>query len=159
MRERERGREKLTWSIKTKRVDTFYPWPVAYSVSLLPICLYLHELTAQIYPSDIFERRRLYNVAVSKSRHPGLNEYIRETVYSLKPWIEGGELERLAMVFLDREDKPLERLVFQVRVDPKELDSGEVSYEELEHQLRGAFVKMQVGLTTLPEGEWALGTA
>ena len=119
----------------------------------LCVCVCFTAYGAQIYPSDVFERRRLYNVAVSKSRHPGLNEYIRETVYSLKPWIEGGELEKLAVVFLDRDDKPLERLVFQVKVDPKQLESSNLSYDELEHQLRGAFVKMQVGLTALPEGE------
>ena len=70
----------------------------------------------QLYPAEIFERRRLYNVAVSKSRHPGLNEYIRETVYSLKPWVEEGKLEKLAIIFIDGNDKPCQKLVFQVKV-------------------------------------------
>ena len=84
----------------------------------------LNEWSArdQVYPAEVFERRRLYNVTVSRSRHPGLTEYIRETVYSLKDWIQEGKLEKLAIVFFNPQDKPVERLVFQVKVS-KEMNS------------------------------------
>ena len=89
---------------------------------------------AQIYPSDIFERRRLYNVEVKRSRHPGLNEYIRETIYSLRPWIEGGHLEKLAILFYEEGcETVIERLVFTVKL-LKEIEGGSPEHRiELEN--------------------------
>ena len=56
-------------------------------------------------------------MAVSRSRHPGLNTYIKETVFSLKPWIVQKKLEKLTLVFCeDGSDKVIERLVFSVKV-------------------------------------------
>ena len=71
-----------------------------------------------VYPPELFERRRLYNVVTYKARHPGLNEYIHETVHSLNPWIRSGALEKLVLVFIDAKDRPVERLVFHVKVRP-----------------------------------------
>ncbi len=109
----------------------------------------------------MFERRRLYNVAVSRSRHPGLNEYIRETIHSLAPWIEGGKLEKLAVLFIDANDRPVERLVFQVKV-LKEIHGAigggdrhhRLSLDDLEHMLRAMILKIQVSdamLSPLPD--------
>ena len=82
---------------------------------------------AKVYPPEVFERRRLYNVAVSRSRHPGLNAYVKETIFSLKPWIKQGKLERLAVLFFEEEgDALVERLVFSVKV-LKEVE-GELRY-------------------------------
>lgn len=82
---------------------------------------------AKVYPPEVFERRRLYNVAVSRSRHPGLNAYVKETIFSLKPWIKQGKLERLAVLFFEEEgDALVERLVFSVKV-LKEVE-GEFRY-------------------------------
>ena len=70
-----------------------------------------------MYPAEVFERRRLYNVAVSRSRHPGLNAYIKETIFSLRPWIDQGKLEKLAVLFFEEGgDTVVERLVFSVKV-------------------------------------------
>ena len=42
--------------------------------------LYLRHL----YTREIFERYRLYGIAVHKSRHPDLNHYIADSILSLK---------------------------------------------------------------------------
>lgn len=37
-----------------------------------------------LYPPSIFERRRLYNIAVQRARHPDLCSYIQNTIDGLK---------------------------------------------------------------------------
>ena len=94
-----------------------------------------------------------------------MNEYIRETIYSLEPWIEGGTLEKLAVLFIDANDRPVERLVFQVKVLKEisgagaagldgEGDRDLISCDDLEHMLRALILKIQVSdamLSPLPE--------
>ena len=53
----------------------------------------IHEVLhlRAIYPAELFTRQRLYNIAVRKSRHPKLNDYIHGVVQSIKvrsprPW-------------------------------------------------------------------------
>ena len=54
------------------------------------ICEYCEAATHEIlylrsiYDRDIFQRERLYGIALHKSRHPDLNQYISESVFSLK---------------------------------------------------------------------------
>ena len=45
-----------------------------------------HELLYRrgIYDRNIFERERLYGIALHKSRHPELNLYISDSILSLK---------------------------------------------------------------------------
>lgn len=56
--------------------------------ALLCECLeaIVHQLlfVRQLYSPELFERQRLYGVAVRKSRHPELNQYISEVVSSLQ---------------------------------------------------------------------------
>lgn len=46
----------------------------------------VHQIVClrEVYRADVFERQRLYGVAVKRSRHPLLNEYIHEVVAGLK---------------------------------------------------------------------------
>ncbi len=46
----------------------------------------IHEILylRNIYDRDIFQRERLYGIALHKSRHPDLNQYIADSLLSLK---------------------------------------------------------------------------
>ena len=48
-------------------------------------CL-VHQLLhlRKLYSADLFERQRLYGIAVHRSRHPDLNDYINTVVESLQ---------------------------------------------------------------------------
>jgi len=37
-----------------------------------------------VYDPDLFQRHRLYSIAVRKSSHPGLVEYVQNLTHSLK---------------------------------------------------------------------------
>ena len=51
-----------------------------YLEALVNQILYLR----QIYDRDIFQRERLYGIAVHRSRHPELTSYISESLSSLR---------------------------------------------------------------------------
>ena len=54
------------------------------------ICEFVEALIHQVlhlrkvYSADLFERQRLYGISVLRSRHPELNDYIRNVVDSLQ---------------------------------------------------------------------------
>ena len=54
------------------------PYPVSVEVAIHTI-LYVR----QIYPPDLFVRRRKYDMPVFQSRHPALNEYISGAVRAI----------------------------------------------------------------------------
>ena len=49
-----------------------------------------HEILYRrgLYDPNIFERERLYGIALHKSRHPDLNIYISDSIISLKVCLE-----------------------------------------------------------------------
>mmetsp|Transcript_10630 Transcript_10630/g.14560 ORF Transcript_10630/g.14560 Transcript_10630/m.14560 type:complete len:233 (-) Transcript_10630:112-810(-) len=92
-----------------------------------------------VYPQEIFERRRKYCVPVPMSRSKILNEYISEVLLSLQPWIEKDALERFGIVILGKTNVILERFIFEV-----ESSSAEVDYnnEDIEAALRAFFLRI-----------------
>ena len=52
---------------------------------LRPVEVAIHTIlyVRQVYPADLFIRRRKYDTPVFQSRHPGLNEYIAGAVRAI----------------------------------------------------------------------------
>ncbi|XP_073146273.1 DNA polymerase zeta processivity subunit [Henckelia pumila] len=95
-----------------------------------------------VYPNGAFERRRYLNVVVHKARHPQLSEYIHSAVNGLLPFIEKGLVERVAVIFYDSDDIPIERFVFKLKVN---LSHGTtVEQADLEFSLRSFLIKLPV---------------
>ncbi|XP_070018141.1 DNA polymerase zeta processivity subunit isoform X8 [Nicotiana sylvestris] len=93
-----------------------------------------------VYPSGAFERRRYMNVVVQKARHPELQQYIHSTVNGLLPFIQKGLVERVAVIFSDSNNVPLERFVFKINVN----QSYGLKLEEadLEFSLKSFLIKL-----------------
>ncbi|KAJ6301160.1 hypothetical protein OIU77_015467 [Salix suchowensis] len=100
-----------------------------------------------VYPSDAFERRRYMNVVVQRARHPQLRDYIHSAVSGLLPFIEKGLVERVAVIFFNTDNIPLERFIFKLATDPSY--GSKVEEGDLEFSLRSFLVKLSVseGLT------------
>lgn len=95
-----------------------------------------------VYPSGAFERRRYMNVVVQKARHPELREYINSAVTGLLPFIQKGLVERVAVIFFNSENIPLERFIFKLSVNQSY--GSKVEEAELEFSLRSFFIKLPV---------------
>lgn len=110
----------------------------------------VHQIVClrQVYRADVFERQRLYGVAVKRSRHPQLNEYIHEVVAGLKPALRQGSLSQVAVALLRPDSTLAERYVVEPRLlaSPTGAPVAELTAEalaEAEASLRGALMKLQ----------------
>ncbi|KAL9226067.1 hypothetical protein vseg_001919 [Gypsophila vaccaria] len=70
-----------------------------------------------VYPPGAFERRKYMNLVVHKAIHPELKDYLHSTVNGLFPFIEKGVVDRVAVVFFDTDNTPLERYIFKLQVN------------------------------------------
>ena len=69
-----------------------------------------------VYPNGIFRKSRKYNVAVMMSRHPELNKYICDVLTGINALISAGNVERVTFQINTKEDEPIERFVFELRL-------------------------------------------
>ncbi|KAK2461566.1 hypothetical protein APHAL10511_006029 [Amanita phalloides] len=68
----------------------------------------------QVYPADLFVRRKKYNTPVFQSRHPALNEYISGAVKAVKEEIVLGNVDKVVVVIKDKDQIALERFIFSI---------------------------------------------
>lgn len=105
-----------------------------------------------LYPSEVFERRRYCGVPIQWVRHPGLRDYIHQTVNSLRTWIQQGIVEKIALVVHDRNMTLVERFIFSLGVDTA-YSVDDLPLTEMEYALRAFLIKISVSeslLGTLP---------
>ncbi|CAD7701207.1 unnamed protein product [Ostreobium quekettii] len=109
----------------------------------------------RLYDDRAFERRRLYGAFVHKSRHPGLNDYVRDAVASLKGAIAKEALLQLSVVFFARDGEAVEKVTVNLkRVRLGTLDAN--SLKDLESGFRNALLKLSFVdalIEPLPPGE------
>ncbi|XP_073220356.1 DNA polymerase zeta processivity subunit isoform X3 [Cicer arietinum] len=95
-----------------------------------------------VYPSGAFERRRYMNVVVQRACHPQLRYYIHATISGLLPFIQKGMVERVAVIFFNANDVPLEKFVFMLGVN---LSYGSTVEEvDLQFSLRSFLSKLSI---------------
>jgi len=68
----------------------------------------------QVYPADIFVRRKKYDTPVFQSRHPSLNEYISGAVKAIGEELIRGKVDKVVVVIKDKEQIALERFLFSI---------------------------------------------
>lgn len=108
-----------------------------------------------IYPNGAFERRRYMSLVVHKASHPQLRDYINSAVNGLLPFILKGLVERVAVIFFDNNNVPIERFVFKVNLN---LSYGSrVEETDFQFALRSFLIKLPASeqLTkVLPQGKF-----
>ncbi len=69
-----------------------------------------------VYPPELFELRKQYNVPVRMARHPALRDYIASllTADELGQWLQRGLVDQLVLAILAPDGQPLERFVFEL---------------------------------------------
>ncbi|KAI1788822.1 DNA-binding protein [Ganoderma leucocontextum] len=105
----------------------------------------------QIYPVEIFVRRRKYDTPVFQSRHPALNEYIAGAIKATMDELSLGNVDKVVVVIKDAEEQPLERFIFAVHntldVEAYNKDTsvdGAVSVDSMGQYFRSALIKLNM---------------
>ncbi|KAK1220017.1 hypothetical protein PQX77_017224 [Marasmius sp. AFHP31] len=68
----------------------------------------------QVYPADLFVRRKKYDTPVFQSRHPALNEYISGAVKAIGEELVRGNVDKVIVVIKDKDQVALERFIFSL---------------------------------------------
>ncbi|XP_062082342.1 DNA polymerase zeta processivity subunit isoform X2 [Humulus lupulus] len=89
-----------------------------------------------------FERRRYMNLVVQRAHHPELRDYIHSSVWGLFPFIEKGLVERVAVIFFNTDNNPVERFIFKLVVNQSY--GSKVGEADLEFSLRSFLIKLSV---------------
>ncbi|KAM1350260.1 hypothetical protein ACFX2F_004233 [Malus domestica] len=95
-----------------------------------------------IYPPGTFERRKYMNLVVHRARHPELRDYIHSAVSGLLPFIQKGLVERVAVIFFNGDNIPVERFMFKLNVNQSY--GSRVEESDLEFSLRSFFIKLPI---------------
>jgi hypothetical protein len=66
-----------------------------HCVRLVEVAIHTILYVRQVYPADIFVRRKKYDTPVFQSRHPSLNDYISGAVKAI-----GEELVRVSLTYI-----------------------------------------------------------
>ncbi|ETW87043.1 hypothetical protein HETIRDRAFT_306773, partial [Heterobasidion irregulare TC 32-1] len=69
----------------------------------------------QVYPAELFIRRKKYDTPVYQSRHPGLNEYISGAIKAVGQELILGHVDKVVVVIKDKHDVALERFIFSIQ--------------------------------------------
>ncbi|XP_057454379.1 DNA polymerase zeta processivity subunit-like [Lotus japonicus] len=95
-----------------------------------------------VYPSGAFERSRYMNMVVQRACHPQLRYYLHSTVSGLFPFLQKGMVERVAVIFFNAENIPLEKFVFKLSVN--QTYGAAVDEVDLEFSLRSFLIKLSI---------------
>ncbi|KAG1754852.1 DNA-binding protein [Suillus paluster] len=146
----------LTWNQAVKGITEF-----------LEVAIHTILYVRQIYPADLFVRRKKYDTPVFQSRHPALNEYISGTVKAVSDELVLGNVDKVVVVIKDRNQVALERFVFSIQnmieIESYNKDTSvqdAMSPAKLGQYFRSFLIKLnmiesQLGLLELPSGEEA----
>mmetsp|Transcript_346 Transcript_346/g.856 ORF Transcript_346/g.856 Transcript_346/m.856 type:complete len:200 (-) Transcript_346:1758-2357(-) len=138
--------------------------PVADAL-ILVVCDFLeavfHNIVASrkdLYPSEAFETVKLWGVNSRRCRHPGVANYLGNTVDKLKPLISSGRLSEVCVVFFSPQGKPLDRVVLQFEHIQLSLEPALLDAQGLVRQLTPLLIKLQFAdlafKAPLPPGSW-----
>ncbi|KAF8078869.1 DNA-binding protein [Lyophyllum atratum] len=80
----------------------------------LEVAIHTILFVRQIYPADLFVRRKKYDTPVFQSRHPALNDYISGAVKAIGEELIMGNVDKVVVVIKDKEQVALERFIFSI---------------------------------------------
>ncbi|KAL0576803.1 hypothetical protein V5O48_005173 [Marasmius crinis-equi] len=87
----------------------------AYAITeFIEIAIHTILYVRQVYPADLFVRRKKYDTPVFQARHPALNEYISDAVKAIREEVIHGNVDKVIVVIKDKDQLALERFIFSL---------------------------------------------
>ncbi|KAL2616929.1 hypothetical protein AAZV13_08G157800 [Glycine max] len=92
--------------------------PQGFWLNFLEVAITAVVFLKGVYPSGAFERRRYMNVVIQRALHRQLRYYMHATVSGLLPSMQKlGMVERVAVIFFNADNVPLEKFVFKLTMN------------------------------------------
>eukprot|EP00053_Salpingoeca_punica_P013293 m.119905 g.119905 ORF g.119905 m.119905 type:complete len:211 (+) comp16164_c0_seq1:86-718(+) len=99
-----------------------------------------------VYPPEVFERQKKYNIPVQMARHPDLKKYIADIVIAMKPWISQNMVDYVLVIISQPSGEVVERFMFEMDTAPALLLRAEENAEQLdlESYFRAFLLKISI---------------
>ncbi|KAI0801105.1 DNA-binding protein [Fomes fomentarius] len=130
---------------------TFNRESVSGIAEFIEVAVHTILYVRQVYPAELFVRRRKYDTPVFQSRHPALNEYIAGAVRAIADELAEGNVDKVVVVIKAPDEKPLERFIFALRntleVESYNKDTsveGAITVASLNQYFRSFLVKLSM---------------
>ncbi|XP_043599942.1 mitotic spindle assembly checkpoint protein MAD2B [Bombus pyrosoma] len=109
-----------------------------------------------LYPKEIFVKKKIYSICVYVSEHPELNEYIRNVLNAIRELIKEDEnsVRAVNLVFYNKKKEPIEKFVFDLVKLQANSTEKDPYYLKTEESLRTICLKLSMCesyLKPLPE--------
>ncbi|KAM3424673.1 hypothetical protein BST61_g6660 [Cercospora zeina] len=147
---------------------TFVTFVTAFT-DFLTVAIHTILYERAIYPQTSFVSAKKYNFPVRQSRHPKVCEWINDAVNAVEEELLKGSAESVAVVIYSKQNKPLERVVFDVSRFPvvpesehnvplegaDEVDTPVLPLVDLEEQMRATMNRLSncgADMKKLPDG-------
>lgn len=97
-----------------------------------------------LYPKEIFTRKKIYGLGVQVSEHPELNAYLKEVLNSISELIKQDEtsVRKITLCFYDENKTPVEQFVFDVGKLKTDLAVEDPFFLKTEEALRTFCLKL-----------------
>ncbi|KAI0319771.1 DNA-binding protein [Amylostereum chailletii] len=112
----------------------------------------------QIYPAELFIRRKKYETPVFQSRHPALNTYISGAVKAVGEELVLGHVDKVVVVIKNKDEVALERFIFTIQnmIDVEAFNKdtgveGAMALSALSQYFRSFLVKLSMMESQLGE--------
>uniref|UniRef100_A0A8D8YPA4 Mitotic spindle assembly checkpoint protein MAD2B n=2 Tax=Cacopsylla melanoneura TaxID=428564 RepID=A0A8D8YPA4_9HEMI len=127
-----------------------------------PVCLWLEFLEVAIhnilyytnlYPRNIFDLKKKYNVPIHVINHAGLNQYIENVLNAVNFLAKKDQLNQVQLQISDEKDNPLQSYVFKIIRLQNEAQELETSTDPFLVRMENAFQAFLVKLSTTTRSE------
>ncbi|XP_029051224.1 mitotic spindle assembly checkpoint protein MAD2B [Osmia bicornis bicornis] len=109
-----------------------------------------------LYPKEIFTKKKIYSITVYVSEHPELNEYLKNVLNAIRELIKEDEnsVKAVYLVFYNKNKQPIEKFVFDLVKLQANSTEKDPYYLKTEEALRTICLKLsmcEAYLKPLPE--------
>ncbi|XP_061394090.1 DNA polymerase zeta subunit 2 [Musca vetustissima] len=105
--------------------------------------------TRDVYPSQIFKKRRIYNTPVLASIYPPLNTYLYKVLRTIRELLKTGELDGVEVVLYKDDVETYERYRFQIKPLTERISVEDEFLMDMEEQLRACLYSLAERVKTL----------
>ncbi|THH04850.1 hypothetical protein EW145_g5226 [Phellinidium pouzarii] len=115
------------------------------SKSVIEVAMHTILYIRQIYPAELFDRRRLFDIPVFQCIEPSINDYVSKAIKAVGEEIIEDNVSKV-IINIHKSDKPLEKFIFSFD-RPKDsgspiLDPERIPLEVLQRQMRAMLLKL-----------------
>lgn len=141
----------------------------------LEVCFHAILYIREIYPPEIFHRKRHFGVPVRMSKHPEVNKYISDLIDGIRTWLRKDTVHKIVFFITKKTSKHpkgsnqnqfneskhiLERYIFELDITGSVKTDDDIRIDDLKDHFSACYLKLNMidaSLNSIPKGcDWCI---